>query len=217
MLNVNVALVLVVTVVALARYGGRTAGAVAAVMSTLAFDVLHTQPYGNLRITSVDEVETTLLLAVVGLTVGSLAARARVARAATDELSDEVARIHRVSELIATGAGADPVIRSAEDELAGLLSLRSCRFERPPFTTTPPQIDHAGRVVPIVHYHLHGDGFELPSEGVELDVDHGGETLGRFVMEPEPNVGIELEARLAAVAIADAVGSMLAHAGEGSR
>ena len=215
MLSVNVALVLVVVVVALARYGGRVAGAVAAVMSTLAFDLLHTEPYGHLRIDSVDEIETTLLLAVVGLTVGSVAARARYARAATEELVDEVARIHRVTEMIAAGSPLPAVVDAVEYELSDLLGLRACRFERPPFASTLPVIDHAGRVLPVTHYRFRGDGFELPAEGVELLVDNRGETLGRFVLDPKPGHGVEEEARRSAVVLADLVGVALVEADQG--
>ena len=102
------------------------------------------------------------------------------------------------------------MVAAVELELTGLLGLRSCRFERLPFTTTPPVLDHQARVVPVVQYRFHGEGFELPAEGVELVVEHRGEVLGRFVMHPLPNRGTDLDARLAAVAMADTTGVVLA-------
>jgi hypothetical protein len=212
MASVNVALVLVLAVVAVARFGGRTAGFTAALSSTAAFGVLFTEPYGHLAIDSVDDIETTVLLAAVGLSVGSIAAKERYERARAESLVDEVTRVHRVSETIASGAPVEEVIGLVEAELCGLLGLKRCRFERPPFDSTPPVLDHEGRVLPVVQYRFHGEGFELPAEGVELAVEHRGRVLGRFVMQPLPDRGTDVESRLAAVVLADAVGVVLAAA-----
>src|ERR1700742_1817915 len=80
--NANVALVLVLVVVVAAVTGGWQAGAVAAVSSALSFDFFHTQPYLSLTIDSQDDVETAVLLLCVGVIVGLVAGRARVAVAA---------------------------------------------------------------------------------------------------------------------------------------
>jgi K+-sensing histidine kinase KdpD len=71
--NTNIALVMVVVVVAAAAAGGRTAGAVTAVVATMAFDFFHTKPYLSLTIESADDIETTILLLLIGLLVGQLA------------------------------------------------------------------------------------------------------------------------------------------------
>jgi hypothetical protein len=53
-------------------------------------------------------------------------------------------------------------------------------------------------------------GFELSAEGVELPVYGRGHQLGRFVLEPTAGVGVSLDQRVVAVAIADQVGAALA-------
>ena len=66
-------LVLVVVVVVAAVTGGRVAGAVAAITAALSFDFFHTTPYLSLTMDSSDDVETTVLLLIVGVVVGTIA------------------------------------------------------------------------------------------------------------------------------------------------
>jgi hypothetical protein len=207
--NANVALVLVVVVVIAAAIGGRGAGVCAAVVSALSFDFFHTTPYLRLTIDTADDVETTVLLLVVGLLVGHVAAGSWRARASAEASSSEIWRIHRVAERAAHGEEAADVILAAQDELADLLTLRSCRFEAQPFLPVLPRLERSGYVDTRV-FHLRDGGFELPVEGVELPVYGRGQQLGRFVLEPTPGVGVSLEQRVVAVAVADQVGVALA-------
>ena len=73
MANTNVALVLVLVVVAAASMGSRAAGLTAAVVSAAGFDVLLTQPYGQFAIHSAADVQTTALLLLIGVAVTELA------------------------------------------------------------------------------------------------------------------------------------------------
>lgn len=77
----NVALVLVVVVVIAATIGGWVAGSVGAVVSALSFDFFHTAPYLSLSISERHELETTVLLLVVGVLVGVVAGWGRRQRA----------------------------------------------------------------------------------------------------------------------------------------
>ena len=206
--NTNVALILVVMVVAAAAIGGRFAGATSAFISALAFDFFHTQPYLRLTIDTADDVETTVLLLVVGLMVGNLAAGAMRARASAAESSLEIQRIHRVAERAARGEEAVQVLEAAQDELVELLTLRSCKFEAQPILSALPRLDRSGRIDTTV-WRFRDGGFELPAEGVELPVYGRGQHLGRFVLEPTAGVGVTLEQRVVAVAIADQVGAAL--------
>jgi K+-sensing histidine kinase KdpD len=208
--NANVALVLVLVVVLAAVVGGWRAGALAAVMSALSFDLLHTRPYLRLTIASDDDVETTILLLIVGLSVGFLASRARAARQAAAAGQTEVRRIHRVAELAARGAAAEDMLLAAQDELTAALALRRCRFEAPPFEVLLPRVERNGTVTGTVDRHFARGELELPREGVELPVLARGQPIGRFVLEPTPGVGVSLEQRVVAIAIADQVGAVLA-------
>ncbi|HKY75878.1 MAG TPA: DUF4118 domain-containing protein [Acidimicrobiia bacterium] len=207
--NANIALILVVVVVVAAAIGGRAAGACAAVVSALAFTFFHTQPYLRLTIASADDVETTVLLLVVGLLVGHITARGMRARASAVESSLEIRRIHRVAERAARGAEAAEVLEAAQSELVELLALQACRFEAQPFLTALPRLERGGQLDQRVWRYRDG-GFELSPEGVELPVYGRGQQLGRFVLEPTAGVGVSLDQRVVAVAIADQVGAALA-------
>jgi K+-sensing histidine kinase KdpD len=207
--NANVALILVVVVVAAGAIGGRMAGACSAVVSALSFVFFHTQPYLRLTIDTADDIETTGLLLIVGLVVGHLSAGTITARASASESSLEIRRIHRVAERAARGEDAAVVIKAAEDELSDLLRLRSCRFEAQPVQSILPRLERSGQLNTRV-WRFRDNGFELPPEGVELPVYGRGQPLGRFVLDPIPGVGVTLEQRVVAVAVADQVGAALA-------
>lgn len=208
LLNANVALLLVAVIVAVAVAGGRQAGAVAAVASAVAFDLFHTLPYGQLRMSSGDDVETTVLLLAVGLAVGHVAALGRDARRSADQRGGEIRWIYRVAETAAGGADVPEVIAVAQAELAEVLTLRECRFESPPFDQVLDRFERSG-AMPIRQYRIHRSGFELPAEGAELAVFGRGQLLGRFVLTPTAGIGVSLEQRVVAVAIADQVGAAL--------
>jgi hypothetical protein len=206
--NANVALLLVVVVVGAAAIGGRAAGAVSAVIAALSFDFFHTVPYLRLTIETTDDVETTVLLLVVGLSVGNLTARAMRARATAADRSLEIRRIYRVADLAARGEEWAQVLGAAQEELVALLRLRSCRFEAQPVHSGLPRLERSGQLDQKV-WHFRDGGFELPPDGVELPVYGRGQQLGRFVLEPSPGVGVSLEQRVVSLAIADQVGAAL--------
>jgi Domain of unknown function (DUF4118) len=205
----DVALLLVLVVVLAAVTGGWQAGAIGAVVAALSFDFFFTKPYLSLTIDSRDDVETALLLLVVGVSVGALAGRARDARAAAKHSSSEIDRIHRVAELAARGATGEEVLLRAQEELAELLDLESCRFEAPPYLRPLATIERNGTVTGTSVRHFARGELELPREGAELPVLARGQQIGRFVLEPQAGAGVSLERRLVAVAIADQVGAAL--------
>jgi len=208
--STNVALALVVTVVVAAIAGGRQAGAVAAVMSVASYDFFFTQPYLSLRINSRDDVETAVLLLVVGLIVGTLASRARREKASAAAGRTELQRIFRIADQVARGDEATAVISSAQVELTALLGLEECRFEAPPYGEQLPRMERSGVIAGLHDYRFTRGGFELPASGVALPVLARGQQVARFVLRPTPDVGLSLEERVVAVALADQVGGALA-------
>ena len=207
--NANIALMLVIVVVLAAAVGGRRAGICAAVVSALSFDFFHTTPYLRLSIDTADDMETTALLLVVALAVGHVAAGSSRAKASAEASHSDIWRIHRMAEQAAHGEDAADVILAAQGELTELLTLRSCRFEAQPFLPVLPRLERSGFIDTRV-FQLREKGFELPLEGVELPVYGRGQPLGRFVLDPTPGVGVSLEQRVVAVALADQVGAALA-------
>lgn len=89
------ALLLVVTVVAVAAAGNRMAGALAAVSAAAWFDFFFTQPYERLTIRHSSDVTTFVLLLAVGMAVSQLAAWARRLKAVTIADAGYLGRIVR--------------------------------------------------------------------------------------------------------------------------
>jgi len=205
---VNVALVLVLFVVLGAVVGGRWAGIVSAMAAGVAFDFFHTKPYGSLKISQGTDIQTTVLLVVVGIAVGEVAANGDRIRTVLRDQRSELKRVHRVAELAASGEPLEDLVSTITAELIDVLHLRSCSFERPPFTGELVRLESNGTFA-THEYRLGRGGFELPREDVELPVSSGGHVMGRFVLSPTPGAGVSLERRLVAVAMADQLGVVL--------
>jgi K+-sensing histidine kinase KdpD len=214
--NANVALILTTVVVAAGAVAGRAAGVVAAVSAALSFDFFHTRPYLSLTIDSQEDLESAVLLLIVGLTVGQLARRAHAAKAEAAAGRSELGRIHRLAGLVARGSDSAEVIEAAQKELCELLQLRGCHFEAAPFTNVleAPTLERQGMITGG-RYRATRQGdleLELAGDGVVLPVLARGQLVGRFLLEPTPGAGASLEERIVAVALADQVGASLATA-----
>ncbi len=205
----NEALVFVVVVVLAAAAGGRVWGAVAAVMSAVSYDFFLTRPYQSLKIDRADDIETAVLLLLIGLVVAEVVAYARRSRRASAASSDEIERLHRVAELVAAGAPVTSVLDTACRELVTLFSLETCRFEPSPFSSELPWVERNGAVAGA-HRRFVGNAFALPTSGAAIEVLGRGQRFGRLVLVPDGVAGASLEARAVAVAIADQVGAAFA-------
>lgn len=213
--STNVAMVLMIVVVAVAALGGRAAGMVTAIAAMVSFDFFHTRPYLSFTISSRDDVETTVLLLIAAVFVGTLATWGRSARGRAGASSAEIRRIHRVAEAAVAGGDVATMIAVAEAELCGVLSLRESRFEAQPASGhhVLPRLSRQGSIEDVTHLRYGvGDGgrggFELSAEGVELPVLARGQHIGRFILVPTPGVAVSLEQRMVAVAIADQVAAV---------
>lgn len=203
------ALFLVVVIVAVASSGRRLAAAIAALVSALAFDFFLTLPYYSFRITNRDDLITELLLLVVGLAVGQLAARGRLHRHQAIESRDEVMLLHSLTELASSGEEPRVVIDTALAELQQLLFLRDCHFTR----RDPGRI--AARITPqgdltLGHETWPTQDLGLPTRKVDLPVRGNGWLLGHFLLTPTPGRPVPHHRLLVAVAVADQVGTTLA-------
>lgn len=214
--SANEILVFVIVVVLAAACGGWTSGLVAAVVATMAFDFFLTRPYGSFAIERSDDVLTAGLLVSIAMIVVALAALVRRSRRRTDAARAEMVRLQRIAALAAGGAEAEDVILSVEAELLGLLSLRDCRFEVPPYPTALPRLDHAGSVGAGGRRRWIDGELTLPAEGVEIAVVGRGQVFGRVVLIGDWDVGVSIEQCSVAVALVDQLGAALA-AATGSR
>jgi hypothetical protein len=211
--NTNVALVLVLCVVGVAAFGGRGPAAVSAVIAAVSFEFFFTKPYYSLRIDSSNDVETFIFLLAIGLAVGQIAVRAQRSRRVASKGRDELASMRRVAERAAAGASDRELIDLVVAEITDLLSLVGCRFEVEATGPVLPVLERSARIE-TPHRRVGPDGeLALPTLGVRLPVVGDGHQVGSLVLDPDPNVGVTVEARLVAVALADQLGAAIAHRG----
>jgi K+-sensing histidine kinase KdpD len=200
--NANLALALVVVVLLVAVVGGRSAGIVASLSTALAFDAFLTRPFNSLRITTWDDLQTTLLLGLIGLIAGELVERARRSAAAAARTQATLDALYQHAELAAGSESPGRLLGLVMDELTELLDLKSCRFVPGPLPTPMPELMHNGILVP-------GDVQPTARGLVALPVRAHGQLQGNLVMAfPTTTVGATLTAdqRNEAVALADQLG-----------
>jgi hypothetical protein len=189
--NTNVALLLVVTVVAVAAGGNRVAGALAAVSAAVWFDFFFTVPYERFSIAH-------------SSAVSQLAARARRLKRVTVEDAGYLARILDSAAMTQTGS-PDAVIQQVKRELTDLLDLRECWFEYGMLIGHPARLEADGRVL-TRHGYYPVDEAGLPKDELELRTFNNGQYCGRFMMRPNPGARPSQRARLVAVTLADLAG-----------
>lgn len=205
--SANLALVLMATVVVVSL-GGRRAGVVAAITATLSYDFFLTRPYLSLTIDSADDVETAVVLLLTGLLVGGLAGRRWSAARDAATSRDEIRSLHRVADLVAHGAEPAEVLLACERELTALLGLHGCEFRAGTDHAVLPRLERNGTVAGGSRTFLRRE-FALPTPMVELPVLHRGLPVGSFLLTPAADVGVSLDQRVVAVAIADQAGAAL--------
>ena len=207
--NDNMALALVVPVLVAAVFGGRIAGAIAAIAAGLCFDFFFIQPYNSLRIAGSNDLTSFFVLLVVALISAEVGIRARRgSRAARESLSD-LDRLLRVIDVAARGADIEDVISSTRAEIIGLFGLLDCVYETGTAHSPLPHLGIHGAIegAPLVATHT---DFLLPPGGVEIAVAGRGIEFGRLVMFASESVRAPLQKRVVAVAIADQLGITLA-------
>ena len=204
--NANIALGLVVVVVAVATLGHRLATVVSAVSAAVWFDFFQTRPYYSFTISGRDDVVTAVLLLAVGVVVGELAIRTRRNLTAARTGSDDIAHLHAIAELVAAGEKPEIAVVSVAGELRRLFDLQDCTFERAPFETLSKiaRFERSGNVV-FGGLNWGVGTMGLPGKQVELVVSGYGRTFGRFLLTPSPGRPVSFDRRVVAIALADQV------------
>jgi hypothetical protein len=209
--NTDAALALILVVVAVAAFGSQLAGILAAISAAVWFDFFLTRPYEQFSITRSTDIETTVLILVIGVAVTELAVWGRRQQLTATRRAGYLAGINIAAQAVATGSSASLLIEDVSRQLVRLLSLRSCTFERgiaglgrPARLRSDGQVETPGRpdVLPVER-----DGMPATTE---LLVENHGVLQGRFLLTTESGSRPTLEQRLVAVAFADQVGAALA-------
>lgn len=213
--STNMALILVVVVVAVAADGNRLAGALTALSASVWFDFFLTSPYQSFTINQSDDLGTAILLLVVGLAVSQLAARARRLQLIAVTDAGYLARVHDTAQLAQVATSPDAVVDHVKRQLSQLLQLSECRFEYGSLLGHPPRLEQDGSVtVGRRRWDVERRGW--PQEEIELRAIGNGHFQGRFMFKPSPGSRPSLQARLVAVTLADQAGAALDTAGPGS-
>ena len=203
--NSNLALVLVLVVLAAAVIGGRIAGMAVGVAVAIAFDFFLTRPYQSFTIARADDVQTTLLLGAVGLVGGEMVEWGRRNQAEALARRRDLDRIQRRAELTSWGERPGRLIAVSLAELTELLDLVAASYEPGPPPRDMSVLTHDGARVPG------GPSVGSPHT-VALPVRAHGRDLGHFALVfPDGNVGMSASAdrRHTAVALADQLGMAL--------
>lgn len=99
------------------------------------FDFFLTRPHERFTITSRTDIETTVLLMVIGLTVTELAVWGRRQHAAASRRAGYLDGISSAAQAVALGGSPTMLIEQVTGQLTELSSLRSCRFWPSPWLT----------------------------------------------------------------------------------
>jgi len=195
-----------VVAVAVAANGYR----LAAVSTAVWFDFFLTQPYERFTITRRTDIETTVLLLVIGVAVTEIAVWGRRHYAIASRRAGYLDGINNAARAVAVGGSASALIDQVSGHLVQLLSLRPCIFQYGVAGLgRPARLQRDGSVTSGQLRWADGEGLPAGID-VELLVEGGGIFQGRFLMTPVPGARPGLERRLLAVAFADQVGAALA-------
>jgi K+-sensing histidine kinase KdpD len=211
--NDNAALVLVLIVVAVAAAGHRPSAVVAALSSAIWFDFFLTKPYYELAIDARDDVETAVLLVLVGLAVTEIALWGRRQQGRASRRHGYLDGVVSAARMAAEGDTPAPaVITFVADQIVAVLGLDRCTF-KPGQPGPHPRLNRDGSVTRD-GTSIDVDRSGLPTHDItEIVVENHGRLLGRFeLVSASRVVWTTLEQRLVAVTLAEQVGSALAAA-----
>jgi Domain of unknown function (DUF4118) len=206
--NTDAALVMLLIVVAVAAVGYRPAGFLAAVSAAAWFDFFLTKPYERFSITHAADIETTVLLLVIGIAMTEIAVWGRGQQAVATRRAGYLDGINDAARAVAAGGSPTALVDQVSARLVQLLGLRACQFEYGRAGLGQPgRIDHDGQVT------VGGSSWDLEQFGLppvtELLVESAGRLQGRFLMQADPASRPAREQILVAVAFADQVGAAL--------
>jgi K+-sensing histidine kinase KdpD len=209
--NTNAALGLVLVIVAAAATGIRPAGIVAAVSSAVWFDFFLTQPYERFTITDRTDIETAVLLVLVGIAVTEIALWGRRQQAQASREEGYLSGVVRMAGLVAAGRSSPEVlIEQVAGQLVDILDADVCRFDVEPTARSLPRLEPDGTVTQEGYrVDVARHGMPVDSE-IELLLQHAGTYRGRFLITAATHVARPTRTqRQVAVTLADQLAAAL--------
>jgi K+-sensing histidine kinase KdpD len=178
----NGVLVLVLVVVAVAAGGSRLAGVVGALSSVAWFDFFLTKPYYSFTIAGRDDVETAVLLILVGLSVTEIVLWGRREQARSSRREGYLTGVTSAAALVAEGtADRRTVLDFVSRQIVEVLDIDRCEYVAGPPVSRPRL--RADGVVTRDGRDLDVERSGLPTHDVvEVPVTLAGRVLGRFVL-----------------------------------
>lgn len=178
--NTNAALILVLVVVGAASTGNRLAGLSAAVVGAVGFDFFLTVPYQDLQIHARSDIETTVLLVLIGVAVTELALWGRRQQARASEQRGYLDGILQTTEALAGSSTAGAVIEHVSRQLEMLLDLDSATFVGDRVVGRAPVLERDGTLTRAGHP-VDIDRAGLPTNTeIMLPVTDGRQAVGAF-------------------------------------
>jgi K+-sensing histidine kinase KdpD len=204
------ALILVLLIVGAASTGLRLAGLLAAASSAAWFDFF-TAPYDRFTINDRADIETTVLLILVGIAVTEICVWGRRQEAKARRQSGYLSGVLSAAEQIGAGsATAAAVIEHVQQQLVDVLDLDTARFQEA-LSEELPTFEFDGDVMVGAHK-IDVDRQVLPTDSeLRLVVRNAGVTRGEFRLTASTHLARPtIEQRKVACLLADQVGAALA-------
>jgi K+-sensing histidine kinase KdpD len=214
--NTNAALVLVLVIVAAASTGIRPAGIIAALSSAAWFDFFLTEPYNTFTITDRADIETAVLLLLVGAAVTEVALWGRRQQArATREQGNLDGVLNTAANVAAGRSSTTSLIEHVSEQIVQVLHVDKSTFDTGTESGLPTidndgSVTRNGRTVDV-------DRLGLPTDSeIAVPAQSGGVVHGRFLLVAATEVVRPSREQLrVAVALANQAGAALAASGTG--
>ncbi len=214
--NANAALVLVLVVVGVAATGRRLAGIVAALSATVWFDFFLTEPYLTFTINEQNDIETAVLLTLVGLAVTEIALWGRRHQGRASRREGYLAGVITAARTAGSGrSDPDTLVAGIAEQIGQVLEVDRCVFEPggaahdhdQPLLNQDGSVTVAGRPIDVARSGLPTD------DVIELPIERAGVRQGRFLITAATRISRPtLEQRQVAVTLADQAAAGLAAA-----
>jgi hypothetical protein len=211
--NDNAALVLVLVVVAVAAAGHRPSAILAALSSAVWFDFFLTRPYYRFTISDRDDIETAVLLVLVGIAVSEIALWGRRQQGRASRDAGYLDGVISATRMAAEGdTPPTAVVTFVADQITSVLGVDRCVF-RSGNPGPHPRINRDGSVTRDGNV-IDVDRGGLPTHDViDIVVDWRGRILGHFEMVSASHVvWPTVEQRRVAATLAEQAGAALAAA-----